>query len=158
MGKNDESKSERIELQRGKILELGYSIEALEDETEHLREIISQKHSRIVELIHENDRLTLTYEPYHPPGSELENTGYYELIDQIHHLEAKVLEYKFEVHHYQQELASEKAKKVRSKHVGLLSFDFWPLTDWLRLKLYRWNPGKAFQACVGPLRFDWFQD
>lgn len=157
MSKYKESKSERIQLQRSKIVEQGYSIEAQDDEIEHLREIISQDHSRIVELIEENDRLTLAYEPYHPPGDENENVGYYDLIEENDRLTNKALEYKHEAIQYQQMLKAERAKKARKRYAGCVSFDFWPLTDFLRLKLYRWSPGKAFQACVGPVRIDWFQ-
>ena len=41
------------------------------------------------------------------------------------------------------------------RHFGSVSFDFWPLRDWLRLSLYRYRPGRYFQVCVGPFRFDW---
>lgn len=40
---------------------------------------------------------------------------------------------------------------------GSLSFDFWPPSDWFRLKLDRWTPGMYFQITVGPLRFDFYQ-
>lgn len=163
MAKYKESKSERIQLQKGKILEQGYSLEALEDEVEHLREVITQKQGRISELIGENDRLTLTYEPYRPPGDEYEGLGFYELIEENDALTQNVLD-KIQVIRELEATISElqrpvmaSPKKARKNYCGVLSFDFWPLTDWLRLKLYRWSPGKAFQACVGPVRFDFFE-
>lgn len=145
-----------------KLTELGYSIEALEDEIEHLHEVISSKHTRVVELIGENDRLTMTYEPYRPPGDEDENISYYDLKEENEHLRSKAWEYKLEVYHYQQELAHQQevtqaVKTPRRKHAGCLTFDFWPLSDWFRLNLCRWNPGKAFQLCIGPIRLDFFE-
>lgn len=81
------------------LAEKGYLIEALEDELEyHVEAIveknkeIDKKHTRIVELVHENDRLTLTYEPYRPPGDENEGLGYYDLINENNTLVENVLD------------------------------------------------------------------
>lgn len=49
-------------------------------------------------------------------------------------------------------------KKVRHQKAGTICFDFWPLSDWYRLSLKKWNPGCYAQLCVGPLRVDWFAD
>lgn len=50
----------------------------------------------------------------------------------------------------------DKASSYKTHKVGALSLDFWPPSDWFRISLHRWSPGKAFQLCLGPLRFDWF--
>lgn len=50
----------------------------------------------------------------------------------------------------------EKTKKS-SKYAADLSFDFWPPSDWLRLSLKKWKPGRYFQLCIGPLRFEVFE-
>lgn len=160
-----------------KITKLGYDIEAMTDEVEHLHEVISGKQARIAELIGLNDRLTLTYEPYRPPGDDYENVAYYDLIEEndsltknvvdkievirgldeeIVHLRAMVKEFQAEASQLDKILKAEKRKNNR-KYAGCLSFDFWPISDWFRLNLYRWNPGKAFQLCIGPIRLDFFE-
>lgn len=81
---------------------------------------IVEKQKRIAELITENDRLTLKYEPYIPP--------------------------------------KQRRTKIKLKdHALSISFDPWPLMEWKRLSLSRYNPGRYFQFCVGPLRMDFFQ-
>jgi hypothetical protein len=57
---------------------------------------------------------------------------------------------------YQLELY--KQPKHRHKHAGALSFDFWPLRDWFRLSVKKWNPGKYAQVCIGPIRLDFWED
>jgi hypothetical protein len=143
-----------------KLQGLEYSVEALEDEVEYLRNTISEDHIRIVDLIRENDRLTLRYEPFRPPGDEHEGFDFYELIEENEALIAKAWEYKQETIQMQQILDVERAKKVkvRNKYCGIVSFDFWPLSDWARFKIYPWSPGKTFQTVIGPFRFDWFED
>lgn len=80
-------------------------IEYLESEVQRLRE-------KLYAVITENDRLTLTYEPYEPP---------------------------------------------KYPKCGSVSFDFWPLSEWVRFSVSRWNPGRYAQIIVGPLRVDWFE-
>lgn len=96
-----------------KILKLKYSLEALEDELEyHVDTIVEKnqeierltsavkdsdaliikKQARIVELIHENDRLTMAYEPYRPPGDEDEGLTFYGLKDENDSLMQNVLD------------------------------------------------------------------
>lgn len=84
-------------------------------------DMLAAKQKRISELITENDRLTLKYEPYHPPKSP-------------------------------------RARLAKLKdHCLTISFDPWPLMEWKRLSLSRYNPGRYFQLCVGPFRLDFFQ-
>lgn len=174
MGQERQTVSKKDE----KILEQGYSIEALEDEVEELEEVIASKQARIVELIHENDRLTLAYEPYRPPGDENEDLGYYDLIDEnnslaqnvldkievineldqeIRQLQSTVRAFQSKINLLDQMLQVETNKNRRRKYAGCLSFDFWPISDWFRFKLYRWNPAKAFQLTIGPIRLDLFE-
>lgn len=75
-----------------KILELGYSIEALENEIQNLEERLQDKHEKMWEIIQHNDRLTLTYEPYRPPGDKHEDVTFYGLIEENDSLVEKVLE------------------------------------------------------------------
>lgn len=159
-----------------KLTELSYTIEALEDEVEYFKEVVGQKQSRISDLISENDRLTMTYEPYRPPGDDMESISYSDLneendsltqniMDKIHviheqeeeitRLWTMVKEFQAEAHQLDQMIKAQKTK--RKNYAGVLSFDFWPLGDWFRLNLYRWNPGKAFQLCIGPFRLDFFE-
>ena len=96
------------------------TVSELEDTINSLEWIIQQKKNRIVELIAENDRLTLTYEPYEPPKEKKEK------------------------------------KKKLPKWGGTVSFDFWPISDWVRLSYKPYKSGKYAQICIGPLRIDWF--
>jgi len=66
-----------VSKQSDKILELGYTIEALEDEVDALTATVEEKQRRIVELITENDRLTLRYEPYEPPQARKAKRGFW---------------------------------------------------------------------------------
>lgn len=68
--KNDQitELSYMVEAQDDEIEYLKNTIEELKYEAEELRDVLAQRGSRITELIEENDRLTLTYEPYYPPG------------------------------------------------------------------------------------------
>lgn len=45
-----------------------------------------------------------------------------------------------------------------SKYAGCISFDFWPISDWLRLDLKKWEPGRYFQVNIGPMRLDFFEN
>jgi hypothetical protein len=72
-----------------KILELSYTIEALKDEVDYWKEQHDLKQSRISQLIQENDRLTLTYEPYRPSGDEDANISYYDLKKENKRLRSK---------------------------------------------------------------------
>lgn len=149
-----------------KILEQSYTIEALQDEIGYLKEsltstveemqgqieeledLVRSKHERIWELIQENDRLTMTYEPYRAPGDENENTGYYDLIEEVNELRNQILEYRSE---------TLKPKKIRKKYAGDIAFDIWPLSDWFRWSYSSWDPGKYWQLCIGPIRFEFFE-
>lgn len=74
-----------------KILTLGYSIEALENELEHLEEVIEDTKAKLWQVICDNDRLTMTYEPYRPPGDKHEGLDFYELIEENDNLTNNVL-------------------------------------------------------------------
>lgn len=134
-----------------------YTIEALEDEIEDLKEERAENKARIWELICQNDALTMKYCPYRPPGDEDENIDYYDLKDENkalmeenEDLLAENMSLRFN------ELPQTVAKKEKLKKAGVVSFDFWPLSDWFRLSYNKWNPGMATQLCIGPIRFDWF--
>lgn len=77
---------------KAKITKLQYTIEALTDEIDNLNDIISMKQERIAELINQNDRLTLTYEPYRPPGDEYEGVSFYELVEENDSLTKNILD------------------------------------------------------------------
>lgn len=51
-----------------------------------------------------------------------------------------------------------KFKRHQPKYGGDVCFDFWPITDWFRLRVSKWNPGKYFQLCVGPLRLEFYEN
>lgn len=131
------------------LLESNYSIEALEDEIEYFRGEIAGNNARIWELIQENDKLTMKYNPYRPPGDEDEDIDYYDLKEEIESLK-EVIE------SYEEKLRITKSKKKKNPKAGVVSFDFWPWRDWFRLSYNRWHPGQAAQLCIGPVRVDWF--
>lgn len=56
----------KIELEI-KIDELEAALQVLSEVITDLESVVAKKHARIVELISENDRLTLKYKPYEPP-------------------------------------------------------------------------------------------
>ncbi len=155
--------------------ELKYRIEALEAEIEDLEESLRDEHQKLWEVIQENDRLTLTYEPYRPPGDEHENLDFYGLLEENDSLTENVLD-KIEVikeledqmrqltqenRRVYAELSDLKRAMVEMKpkrypKSGVISFDFWPPRDWFRLSYHSWKPGMAAQLCIGPIRIDWF--
>lgn len=53
-------------------------------------------------------------------------------------------------------LETQEETNRQPKYSVCITLDVWPPRDYLRFKLYRWNPGKAFQLCVGPIRIDVF--
>ncbi len=145
-----------------KITELSYSVGALEDEIEYLNETVAQKQGRIVELINENDRLTMAFDPYIPEDSEDYGLTFYGLKAENESLIEKIQEKMFEISNLRGQLSHyeeiDPINETKNPKNGCLSFDFWPLSDWVRLSLYRWEPGKAFQLCIGPCRLDWFEN
>ena len=66
---------------------------------------------------------------------------YYALSNKMYEAERKVMQ----------------AERKRN-YAGALSFDYWPPSDWVRLKLDKFDPGKYFQLCVGPIRLDFWED
>lgn len=75
-----------------KILELSYTIEVLEGEIEHLEEVIADTKAKLWEVICDNDRLTLAFEPYIPPGHEDAELTFYGLKEENDMLTQKVLD------------------------------------------------------------------
>lgn len=49
-------------------------------------------------------------------------------------------------------------KRPEPKYSVCATLDVWPPRDWWRFKLDRWNPGRYFQLCVGPIRIDVFEN
>lgn len=137
------------------LTEQSYSIEALQDEVEYLNGEHASNKARIWELICENDKLTMKYCPYRPPGDEDEDIDYYDLKDENTNLRAENLGLALKLY-LPKNTDLKKTKKERKPKAGVVSFDFWPLRDWFRLSYDKWNPGMAAQLCVGPLRIDWF--
>lgn len=45
----------------------------------------------------------------------------------------------------------------RATYASSFTFDLWPLSDWLRLSFKRFKPGRYFQLCLGPFRFDFYE-
>ena len=160
-------------------------IEALESEIEDLKEMARIKQERMWEIIQENDRLTLKYEPYRPPGDEHEETSFYDLIEENDTLTKNILD-KIEVikevekeneglHRTVETMRSQNVnlatelrevrkriismqmapKPAKIKKYGGISFDFWPPRDWFRFSYNKWHPGMAAQLCIGPIRIDW---
>lgn len=147
---------DKVQELKEKIVEQGYQTEALEDEIDNLEEELSITKEKLWEIIQENDRLTLTYEPYSPPGHEDENIGYYDQKEEIQRLRTMIRELQTEAHQLNKRLKETPTPKKKYPKAGCVSFDFWPLSDWFRLSLNRWNPGMASQLCIGPIRVDWF--
>lgn len=58
---------------------------------------------------------------------------------------------------YEAERKNEEDKRKRN-FAGSVCFDFWPPSDWLRLRVGSWKPGKYFQIYLGPFRFDFYED
>jgi hypothetical protein len=138
------------------MTEQSYTIEALEDEVEYLREEYATNHARIWELICENDTLTMKYCPYRPPGDEDENIDYYDLKEENEALQSEnedLLAENMALRLYKLPVKKEKMKKA-----GVVSFDFWPLSDWFRFNYNKWTPGMATQLCIGPIRLDWYAE
>lgn len=168
-----------------KIVELQYSIEALEDEVSYLVEQLAQEHSKLWEVIQENDRLTITYEPYRPPGDEYEGLGFYELIEENDSLTKKLLDkikvieeldeinrnlydkknlltsdlidLRTEVSRMKNTMKPKRQWSKKYPKAGCVTIDFWPPRDWFRLSYHPWKPGMAAQLCIGPIRIDFFQ-
>lgn len=136
---------------KNQITELNYTIEALEDEIEYLREDSVDSRAKLWEIIQENDILTMKYCPYRPPGDEDEDIDYYDLKEENNNLRLQLTQ--LAERFYNQ---PKPAEKKRNPKAGCVSFDFWPISDWFRLSYHRWSPGQASQLCIGPIRFDWF--
>jgi len=159
-----------------KILGLQYDLEALNDEVEHLSEVIASKQARIVELIRENDRLTLAYEPYRPPGDEWEGVNFYDLVEENEALTQKVLDKMQIIEELDTELYQLKRSLVELKKAPEIpvapkrplikydrfwnvSFELWP-GSW-GLSYYRYqherhgSQSREGSIYVGPFGFSW---
>lgn len=160
---------------KDKVLEQSYSIEALEDDVEHWQEVAAEAKAKLWEIICENDRLTLTYEPYRPPGDEYEGLGFYELIEENDNLTQNILDKIAVINELDKEIrvlktaSTQKAPEipVTPKKVGFFghdrwwnaSFELWPGAWGLNYYRYDWKRGTSkaregnFQ--LGPLGFSW---
>lgn len=134
-----------------KSLELSYTIEALKDEVEYLKQDSADSRTKLWDIIQHNDMLTMKYCPYRPPGDEDEDIDYYDLKEENNNLRLQIAQLAEQL--YNQPKSPE---KKRNPKAGCISFDFWPIQDWFRLSYYSWSPGQAAQMCIGPLRLDWF--
>ena len=161
-------KSSKKEL-KNRILELNWELEAANSEIDDLIEQIADQQRRIVELINENDRLTITYEPFIPEDDPDYGREFFEILEENKELNNRVtsLVYRLdninrERNEFQLQLwdLQKAVKEMKPKHkkCGVISFDFWPLRDWFRFNYHKWNPGMAAQLCIGPFRIDWFAD
>lgn len=72
--------------------QLQYDVEALVDEVEHWQEVAAEAKGKLWEVITENDRLTLTYEPYRPPGDEHEGLQFYDILEENDELTRGILD------------------------------------------------------------------
>ena len=153
-----------------KILEQGYSIEVLEDEISDLEEQLSETKTKLWEIIQENDRLTLTYEPYRPTGDENEGVNFYDLFDENKELKATVRQLEQEVVNLNYKLRQVEKSMVEMKPAGKqprikydrwwnASFELWP-GAW-NCSYYRYQAKKhgsksrEGQVQVGPFGFSW---
>lgn len=161
--------------------QLQYDVEALEDHIEHLEEVIADSKAKHWELIQENDRLTLTYEPYRPPGDEYEGLQFYDILEEndeltrgildkmevIKEQDQRIAELRNQIYALQRTLqvnsdvvkAAAKKPRVKYDRWWNLSFELWP-GAW-GLNYYRFQ-GKKYnsnsregQAQIGPFGFSW---
>lgn len=156
-----------------KILELGYTVDALLNEIEDLVALVDQKQDRIVELIRENDRLTLTFEPYIPEDDEDHGLSFYGLKEDNDVLTKKVENFKGMIRKQDTRIWTLEAgirsletkppkvkknrlKKLFSGYAGDIAIDWWPPSDWFRFSVSKWRPGQYFQLVIGPVRFEFF--
>lgn len=141
--------------------ELKYRIEALEGEIEYHEERAEMQRERIWELIQENDRLTLRYEPFNPEGSEGHGESFYDLLEERNSLQQKLRFVEQQRDNLECALRNTqpapKPKNPRKRHSAGVSLDLWPISDWFRLSFHRWNPGKYAQLTIGPIRVDFYQ-
>lgn len=49
------------------------------------------------------------------------------------------------------------SEPTKVAYAASLSLDIWPLSDWARLGIDRFNPGRYFQLRLGPIRFDFYE-
>lgn len=124
------------------------------EEILEMHDMLVAKSIRIVDLITENDHLTLTYQPYFPPGQDPGHT-YMDLIEENERLRWTVAGLKADKE--QTHAAKFKAKAKLKDHCLTISFDPWPLMEWKRLSYSSYTPGRYAQICVGPFRVDFFQ-
>lgn len=142
-----------------KIQELQWTIGAYEDEVEENKELIAS-------LIKDNDRLTLAFEPYIPEDHEDYGLTFYGLKEENDQFAQNILD-KIEVikeldnENYNLRAQIRQLQKKTSEkrsYAGSVSFDFWPPSDWFRLNLSKFSSGRYFQAMIGPIRLDFYED
>lgn len=143
--------------------EMKYQIEALEDEIEDLKSEVAEEHSKLWEIIQENDRLTLAYEPYRPPGDENEGVNFYDLIEENKELRAEVAGLKIQLYLKDNlpDAPVEPIKKSRIKNDRWWNFsiELWPGAWGLNYYRYDWKKYKSSsregQMQIGPFGLSW---
>lgn len=159
-----------------KLTELGYTIEALQDEVDHWQEVAAENKAKLWDIICENDRLTLTYEPYSPPGHEDENVGYYDLKEENKDLSDRINRYLDTIQkqdnllwELRAEVALQKLTKEAKKKFAFkndrwwsVSFELWPGAWDLNYYRYDWKrhngTSREGNFQIGPLGFSWNRD
>lgn len=159
-----------------KILEFQYTIEALEDELQDHEKEIEDTKAKLWDVIQENDRLTLTYEPYRPPGDEHEGLDFYELIEEndnltqnilnkiavIKELEERIyiLERTVQVNKAPRIPASDPKKpRIKNERWWNFSVELWPGAWGLNYYRFNWQKhgsvSREGSIQVGPFGFSW---
>lgn len=161
---------------RDLLSEQGYTIEALEDEIEEIRQDNIERRAKLWEVIQENDRLTLTYEPYRPPGDEHEGLEFYGLIEEneelrleLNKMAEKNYQLASDLQQAQTAVTEKKAvkepkKRIKNDRWWNFSVELWPGAWGLNYYRFNWKnamsrgyPGtsREGQIQVGPFGFSW---
>lgn len=158
-----------------KILELQYNVEALENEIESLEEDARINHEKLWTVIQENDRLTLRYEPFRPPGDPTEEYDFYELVDENKALEKEVKYEKDKNNRLTAELIDvrkavaemkivqeEPRRLIKNDRYWNFSFELWPGAWGLNYYRYDWRKygarSREGSIQLGPIGFSWNRD
>ena len=146
--------------------EYTYQIEALEEEIKDLKSEIVENHTKLWDIIQENDRLTMTYEPYRPPGDEDEGVNFYDLIEENKELRAEVAGLKIKLYLDDQlpikPFKDEKLKKkerIKNDRWWNFSIELWPGAWGLNYYRYNWkksgSQSREGQMQIGPFGLSW---
>lgn len=159
-----------------KNLEQSYTIEALQDEIEFLQQDNADRRAKLWEVVCENDRLTMRYEPYRPPGDEHEEFDFYELIEENESLSQNILNKMKVIDEKNIEMANlnykirqlEKAAvemnpantiRIKNDRWWNFSVELWPGAWGLNYYRYDWKKygatSREGQMQIGPFGFSW---